>query len=277
MLGAGACSCAHRRMSAEVSNLQEQVTAVGPKAADMPGALRGQVWLTLQTRQALQLVRGRNASRDRPAIIGLVHFAERLRGIWQAVRNDDPWADWWLVRIHASIEAGARYLEDRKTELEALLARDPAMDVTVAGSERPSRVPLQFANPYAYRGARLLAQYDSLVCMVLTARRVGLLDSEASDQLIRSCGHKLRSTFTIAQGYRFTGASRASLERGDAKSGTAVAAMGEVPGEIVRREQRAPIVPRKVGYPTAFVEHGKLQPALLPAPPDATDAENDDP
>ncbi len=277
MLGASARACAHRRMSAEVSSPQEPVTTAPPKAADMPGALRGQVWLTLQTRQALQLVRGRNRTSTKPIVLGLVHFASQLRLIWQAARDDDPWADWWLVRIHASIEASARYFQDRKTELEALLARDPEMDVTVAGSKRPSRISLQFANPYAYRGARLLARYDTLVCMVLTARRVGLLDSEASDQAIRNCGRKLRSTFTVVHDYRFTGASRELLVRGDARSDAARAAMGEVPDEIVNGELRAPIVPRKVRFPAAYAEHSTLQAERPPTIPDTANAGNDDP
>ncbi|MCY4642544.1 MAG: AcaB family transcriptional regulator, partial [Gammaproteobacteria bacterium] len=127
-------------MNAGESSSREPITAARPKA-DRPGALRGQVWLTLQTRQALQLVRGRTASDDKPPIFGLVRFAQRLRLIWQAARDDDPWADWWLIRVHALIEAGAHHLQDRTAELEALLAREPAMDITVAGSERPSRVP----------------------------------------------------------------------------------------------------------------------------------------
>ena len=264
MLGMRARACAHRRMS--VSSLQERITAARPKA-DLPGALRGQVWLSLQTRQALQLVRGRNAARNRPAIMGLVPFAQRLRLIWQAAREDDPWADWWLIRIHEAIEAGARHLQDHTTELEALLARDPAMEVAVARSARPSRVSLQFANPYAYRGARLLAQFDALVCLVLTARRVGLLDSEASHQVIRSAGHKLRSIFTAVHAYRFTGASRASLAHDDEKSEAARAAMGEVPDAIVRREQRAPITPRPVRFSAAFAQHATLQAAGPPPPP----------
>jgi len=276
-------------MNPEISSPQEPVTTAPPKAADMPGALRGQAWLTLQTRQALRLVRGRKPIRGKPAILGLVQFAERLRLIWQAARDDDPWADWWLIRVHESVEASARYFEDRKTKLEDLLARDPAMDITVAGSERPSRVPLQFANPYAYRGARLLGQYDTLVCMVLTVRRVGLLDSEGSDQVIRSCGRKLRSTFTVVHEYRFTGVSRELLVRGDAKSDAARAAMGEVPDEIVDGELRAPITPRKLRFPTAYAQHGTLQaarplqaahlPQAVPsrATPDPAHAGNDDP
>ena len=53
-----------------------------------PGVLRGQVWLTIQTRQAQQLVRGRNGTAEKPAITGLVGFANQLRVIWQAARNE---------------------------------------------------------------------------------------------------------------------------------------------------------------------------------------------
>ena len=45
-----------------------------------PGALHGEAWLTLQTHQALMLVHGRGLLPDKPAIIGLIGFADRLRG-----------------------------------------------------------------------------------------------------------------------------------------------------------------------------------------------------
>ncbi|MES9958674.1 MAG: AcaB family transcriptional regulator, partial [Sedimenticola sp.] len=75
-----------------------------PTDADKPGPLRGQIWLTLQTNQARRLIRGRNGAKGQSPIIGLGLFAERLRLIWQASRNDDPYADWWLIKVHEAIE-----------------------------------------------------------------------------------------------------------------------------------------------------------------------------
>ncbi len=75
-----------------------------PDDVEKLGPLRGQVWLTLQTNQARRLVRGRNGTKGRSPIIGLGLFAERLRLIWQASRNDDPYADWWLIKVHEAIE-----------------------------------------------------------------------------------------------------------------------------------------------------------------------------
>ena len=42
--------------------------------------------------------------------------------------------------------------------------------ISVAASERPCRVRLRFANPYAYRAAQLLGAFDRLVCTAMTAR-----------------------------------------------------------------------------------------------------------
>ena len=67
------------------------------------GALQGEVWLTVQTYQAQSLVRGRRRSEDKPAIIGLVGFADRLKTVWQAARQNDPYADWWLIKIEEAI------------------------------------------------------------------------------------------------------------------------------------------------------------------------------
>ena len=60
----------------------------------VPGALQGEVWLTIQTYQAQSLIRGRRAVDGKPAIMGLIGFADRLKSLWQAVRFDDPYADW---------------------------------------------------------------------------------------------------------------------------------------------------------------------------------------
>jgi len=122
-----------------------------------PGVLRGEVWLSIQSWQAQMLVRGRNGTVEKPAITGLVGFATRLRVIWQAARNDDPYAHWWLIKVHESLDSARQMINKRQTELNTLLDQMAALDVVVAQSSRPYRVPPRFANPYAYRGARLIA------------------------------------------------------------------------------------------------------------------------
>jgi len=225
-----------------------------------PGSLRGQVWLTIQTRQAQQFIRGRKGTADKPAIIGLTGFADRLRVIWLAARNDDPYADWWLIKIHEAIDSSSTYIRDWQIELNSQLDQVTGLEVTVAGSQKPCRVPLQFANPYAYQAARLLSEYDTLVCSVLTARHIGLQNNKVSEGLLRLCGRKIRSTFVIPQGYKFLQIDRATLSQGGEKSINARKAMGEVPEDILCGERHAPLVPRKVQFPTGFAENVALHP-----------------
>ena len=219
---------------------------------EKPGALQGQVWLTIQTRQAQQLIHGRAATPSKPAIIGLVGFADRLRVIWQAARNDDPYADWWLIKVHEAIELNVAYVRNWQGEMRHLLDQMTAMDITIAASSRPYRIPLQFANPYAYQAARLLSEYDALVCRVSTARHVGLLDSETSNGLIKSGARKIRATFLIPQSYRFLKIDRESVHKASGRSHEARQIMGEVPSDILSGERLAPVMPRKVSFPSGF-------------------------
>ena len=243
---------------------------------EKPGALRGQVWLTIQTRQAQQLLRGRNAALDKPAIIGLLGFADRLRIIWQAAGNDDPYADWWLIKIHEAIDAAGRSIHNGQKALDDVLIQASGMDVTIAGSLQPCRVPLQFANPYAYRGAQLLSAYDTLVCTALTARHVGLLDNETSDSLIRRGARKVRSTFTRPQSYRLTGIDRGNLRRGGGRTHDARQAMGDVPNDVMSGERHALLVPRKAHSPAASVENGELRSASPSRQASTANDENSD-
>jgi integrating conjugative element protein (TIGR03761 family) len=218
------------------------------------------VWLTIQTRQAQQLVRGRNGTADKPAITGLVGFANQLRVIWQAARNDDPYADWWLIKVHETLDGARELINKRQTEVDARLDQMTAMDVVVAASSRPYRVPLRFANPYAYRGARLIAEYDTLVRTVLTGTHIGLFDRDTADGFLKLCTRKIRGAFALPQDYRFLGIDRETARKGTGKAVQATERMGIVPADVMSGERRAPLVPRHVPFPKGSADHIGLNP-----------------
>ena len=104
-----------------------------------PGALRGQAWLSLQTHHAQRLIRGHPAAAGKPAIIGLFGFADRLRGIWQGARQDDPYADWWLVKIEDALVAAEQMIKAERATLAQRLEALPALEVAVATSRKAYR------------------------------------------------------------------------------------------------------------------------------------------
>ena len=98
----------------------------------MPAALQGRVWLSVQTHQARQLIHGRKGNAGKATIIGLVGFADRLRLIWQAARDDDPYADWWLIKVHEAIEVARTEIDNQQAALTQQLAQLPAIEVSIA-------------------------------------------------------------------------------------------------------------------------------------------------
>ena len=210
---------------------------------NQPGALHGVVTLTLETRQALRLVKGRSGTSEKPAIIGLIGFANLLRIIWHGARADDPYADWWLIKVHDALELAERALKATIASVENELTASEAMSVTPSSSVRPIRTPLRFSNPYAYRGAHLVAHYDRLVRAVLTARQIGVMTRKDAEPLLASGGRQLRRAFLSASGYRLMGVTREDLFQCTARSAQAQASMGEVPAEVLSSGLRAPHAP----------------------------------
>ncbi|MCP4287411.1 MAG: TIGR03761 family integrating conjugative element protein [Gammaproteobacteria bacterium] len=264
-------------MNAQAQNFSPnpQIDSESSGAPEAVGPLRGQVWLTIQTRQAQQLVRGRTGTPDKPPIIGLVGFADRLRVIWQAARNDDPYADWWLIKVHEGIEAAGTLIRDRQQALESLLQQMGSIEVTTAASLHPFRMPLQFANPYAYQGAKHLSAYDTLVCTALTAHHIGLLDRAACQEQLNISARKIRALFAIPQRYRFLGIDRPLIRQGTAESERAGHLMGALPADVLSGERQAPLVPRKVRFPSGFGSNTSLhsKPSVTNPPP--SDSENE--
>jgi len=255
---------------------QEPIPAELTSLPEKPGALRGEVWLTIQTIHAQRLFHGRVATTDKPTIVGLVGFANRLRVIWQGARNDDPYADWWLIKIHDAIEKAGDVIRGSQMDLEKRLEQMDAMAVDIAASQRPYRVPLKFANPYAYRGAKLLTEFDKLVCMALTVRHIGLLGGQSCEDILKASARKVRSIFMIPQGYRLLKINREQVKNAMGRSHEARQLMGEVPGDVLNGKRQAPLVPRKVSFPSGFSGNVQLRPGAAVSDTNSSIDKNDD-
>ncbi len=233
-----------------------------------PGVLRSRASLRINTRKAHALIQGRRQERDKPAIVGLVRFSALTGPIYSAATNDDPWADWWLVKIEREITNAKEGLAALQAQVEAILNGREALDVEVAYCEEPVRVELRFRNPYGFLGSYLIADYDQLVLAILTARHTSLLSRAESEKLLESGGHLVRRVFHAVHGYRFMGVSREDVRQGTAKAAAAAKALGELPQEVLEGKLRAEHAPT-IGI-------GDTDTALraAPEPPDEDDWSN---
>ena len=216
-------------------------------ASARPGTLRGDANLVIQTRQAQKLVYGRRKTEDKPHITGLVRFGMNMNRIWASAGKDDPYADWALLRIEETLNKARNTVNTVRQETETLLANAAdGVQIDVAHSIEPVRVPLQFGNAYGYMGAYLISDYDQLVCTMLTARFVGLMPYDKSAKVLHETASQIRHAFGLSSMWKFTLVKRDDVRNNTPmalKAKDAMSNMGELPQEMVDATKRAQIAP----------------------------------
>lgn len=230
-----------------------------PRAQRLSGDLRSELHLVLQTRHAQLLVRGRDDP-DKPVIIGMLGFADRLRLIWQAAAEDDPFADWYLLQVHDALSTAEARVATELRDINARLRSTRTMHIAPAGVKEPFRMALRFSTPYAFRAARLLGEFDELACAAFTARQIGELTESSCAGLIRGCARRLRAVFILPQRFRRLGITRAAASESHPAFQRGVDLMGPPPSDVLAGTRRATLAPPIVGA------------AAHPIPPVASDS-----
>lgn len=207
------------------------------------GVLRGGTVVTIQTRQAQMLVTGRERTDTQHRILGLMQFSKYLNQMADAARNDDPYADWFLLQAEEALEAASSGIASLRGRIGKLLDSVPAMQVEVAQSTKPLRITLNFAASYAYWTTRVITDYDELVRMVLTARHVAYMDATAERGVLNEASRMVRRVFESTARYRYTGITRAEVQQATEPARQAAELMGQLPVDILEKRQRPKFAP----------------------------------
>ncbi len=262
------------------SSSSQAATALGQLADETPDVM------TLHTQDAYRMFTGRSADpvNKAPAIPGGRRFAAVLKSIWYLSANDNPYADWILIRVYQALVAirtqMAQAIAVREAEFEAL--RRKGLRLSVLGSRSPATVSLGFRSPYGYATAEAIVEFDYHVRMVKTLVLKDRLSDDAGRAAIREVGRGLRRLFLepirwernllreemLPLGRRdfLPGADEAARQRIRA----AVALFGEVPRDVFTGAE-APRHSQRRTTPTAaelqLLQQAALSIDTLPEPP----------
>jgi integrating conjugative element protein (TIGR03761 family) len=219
---------------------------------DIPGPLRSEAILTIQTRAAQKLVAGRKMQIADPFnhqkkvvehIMGVYSFGRRMNAIWIAAQYDDPYADWFLLQVESALETAKSTITEKTKELSQILESVDAIKIQTSHSIKPVVIKLSFANPYGYMGAYLVAEFDALSCAVLTAWHIGLVDRVPKRDIMVTASKMVRRAFLLSTRWHFTGATRSAILAGEPIAAEAQTKMGELPQEILDITHRAKFAP----------------------------------
>jgi integrating conjugative element protein (TIGR03761 family) len=155
--------------------------------------------MTLHTRDALSLFAGRAAVKGSAAqaIVGGRRFAAAMRSLWLLSGDDNPYADWMLLRADAALQAVHEHLARTGATLEAELTRlrQRGLSCQVLASARPVSVSLGFASPYGFATAEAIVEFDHHVRMVRTLVLRNRMSDAQGRQAVRDAGRRLRALF----------------------------------------------------------------------------------
>lgn len=155
--------------------------------------------MTLHTKEAFRLFMGRarEPGSEVAPIIGGRRIASSLRNLWMLTADDNPYADWALLRHEQSMTEIGERLRDEIRESEALLRKqqERGLSYSVLKSSRPQSLQLGFRSPYGYAISRVIVDYDYFIRLQKTLARKTLRSDEQVRQTITGLTRYIRRIF----------------------------------------------------------------------------------
>ncbi|MBE0623476.1 MAG: TIGR03761 family integrating conjugative element protein [Burkholderiales bacterium] len=155
--------------------------------------------MTLHTRDAFRMFTGRPADADAglAPIPGARRFAAILNSIWRLSANDNPYADWLLVRMYAGLVAIRAHLSRAVARQQAAidLLKGKGLALSVMVSQSPKLVDLGFRSPYGYATAEAIVEFDYYVRVIKTLIHKDRMSDQQGRAAIREVGREMRALF----------------------------------------------------------------------------------
>lgn len=186
--------------------------------------------IELATRPALRLWQGREKTPKRHGILGLPGFCKIVRGIEQAVREDDPYADYHFHKLECAIEDLMHDLDSELKDITSYIEENvpAAMRLPDVGSKNPVVVPIRFASRLGFQLVYQLLKVDQIVLKVLLANHIGLLPNKEKFETLARVEKRVRSVLHMVFGYRHCGVTRDDMAANTQKAQKARELMGQL-------------------------------------------------
>ncbi|MBS7560131.1 TIGR03761 family integrating conjugative element protein [Pseudomonas sp. RC4D1] len=215
------------------------------------GALRSTMSLTLHTHHASRIWHGRAPTEGKSGIIGLNGFVSTMNKLKRGAEQDDPYSDWWMLRIEDKLNSTKQQLQNLCEQVDQALANvPPALSLGENLNVQPVKLPLFVASQLGFMAVYLLADYDNLARRLILAHHTALIDRSTLERWLSEGAHALRSLFSMAQQYRYSGTTRDDFTANNAAARAALEKYGELPQDVLegtRRSRFAPPLTRSIG------------------------------
>jgi integrating conjugative element protein (TIGR03761 family) len=154
-----------------------------------------------------------------------------------------------MLRIEEKLNTTKETLRLLREQVDQALAEVPsALSLGENLNVQPVKLPLFVASQLGFMAVYLLADFDELARRLILAHHTAMIDRNTLERWLNEGAHALRSLFSLAQQYRYSGTTREDFIAMNAVARNAIEKFGELPQEImdgVRRSRFAPPIMRR--------------------------------
>lgn len=208
------------------------------------GALRSAMALTLHTHHASRIWHGRAPAEGRAGIIGLNGFVSIMNKMKRGAEQDDPYSDWWMLRIEEKLTQTKVSLQALREQVDQALADvPPTLSLGENLNVQPVKLPLFVNAQLGFMAVYLLADYDDLARKLILAHHTALIDRSTLERWLNEGAHALRSLFSLAQQYRYSGTQRDDFAANNGAARAALEKYGPLPQDVLEGTRRSRFAP----------------------------------
>ncbi len=175
--------------------------------------------------------------------MGLVQFARMMTLLSRAVMQDDPYAEWYLLKTYQALFDAKQALKSMELKLNNYFESLRGITVTLITNDQALRFPLRFSTPFGFMGAYLLADVDYVLRQLATLKRIGL----SLQQIVtaQALVIHVQRVFTAPRHWHPTGVTRQDVYDETETYKKAKELMGNVPDPVLKKEIEFAWMPKK--------------------------------
>ena len=119
----------------------------------------------------------------------------------------------------------------------------PNFNIQLLTSDKPVVRSIWFKMPYGYMAAGLLADFDRLICLALTAYRIGAIPNKVYKALRDEWSSHIAALFKLPMEWHPLGLTRADVIADSALAQEAESLMGSLPEGFLTKQTRSFLAP----------------------------------
>jgi integrating conjugative element protein (TIGR03761 family) len=175
--------------------------------------------------------------------MGLLQFAKTISALWQAAKEDDPYAEWYLLKTYQALFDARNHLKSMEDVISNCLNTLRGVEVRPFECITPITYPLNFSTPFGYMGAYLIADADFVLRQLLTLERVGipLPEHEIS---FKSIVRYVQEAFAVPRDWARTGIKRKDIREQNDKFKMVTEKFGILPESVMEKRISFAFLPK---------------------------------